>query len=95
MKDAVNDPEVEVVLIGLPNNLHLDAVKLAAAAKKAVFCTKPLGRNANEAKRMLELVEKAGVANGYMEDLVYTPKTLKALKSVEMGAVARLSGPFA
>ena len=46
MKDAVNDPEVEVVLIGLPNNLHLEAVKLAAAAKKAVFCTKPLGRNA-------------------------------------------------
>jgi len=42
MKDAVNDPEVEVVLIGLPNNLHLEAVKLAANAKKAVFCTKPL-----------------------------------------------------
>jgi predicted dehydrogenase len=87
MKDAVNDPEVDVVMIGLPNNLHLEAVKLAAEAKKAVFCTKPLGRNADEAKKMLEMVEKAGVTHGYMEDLVYTPKTLKALKSVEMGAV--------
>ena len=87
MKEAVNDPEVDVVMIGLPNNLHLEAVALAAAAKKAVFCTKPLGRNASEAKKMLDLVEKAGVTHGYMEDLVYTPKTLKALKSVETGAL--------
>lgn len=87
MKEAVNDPEVDVVMIGLPNNLHLEAVALAAAAKKAVFCTKPLGRNASEAKKMLDLVEKAGVTHGYMEDLVYTPKTLKALKSVDTGAV--------
>ena len=87
MKEAVNDPEVDVVMIGLPNNLHLVAVALASAAKKAVFCTKPLGRNAAEAKKMLDLVEKAGVTHGYMEDLVYTPKTLKALKSVETGAV--------
>lgn len=87
MKEAINDPEVEVVIIGLPNNLHLEAVLMAAAAKKAVFCTKPLGCNAQEAKQMLDAVEKAGVTHGYMEDLVYTPKTLKALQSVRGGAV--------
>ena len=91
MKDAINDPEVDVVVIGLPNNLHLEAVKLATASKKAVFCTKPLGRNAAEAKKMLDMVEKAGVTHGYMEDLVYTPKTLKALKSVEMGAIGEVT----
>jgi len=90
MKEAVNDPEVEVVMIGLPNNLHLEAVRLAAEAGKAVFCTKPLGRNAMEAKEMLDLVEKAGVVHGYMEDLVYTPKTIKALKSVEGGALGEV-----
>jgi predicted dehydrogenase len=91
MKDAVNDPEVDVVVIGLPNNLHLEAVKLAAASKKAIFCTKPLGRNAAEAKKMLDVVEKAGVTHGYMEDLVYTPKTLKALKSVKAGAIGQVT----
>jgi predicted dehydrogenase len=91
MKDAINDPDVEVVVIGLPNNLHLEAVKLAATCKKAILCTKPLGRNAAEAKKMLDMVEKAGVANGYLEDLVYTPKTLKALKSVEMGALGQVT----
>ena len=56
---------------------------LAAAAGKAVLCTKPLGRTADEARRMLETVEKAGVFGGYLEDLCYTPKTLKAVRSVQ------------
>jgi predicted dehydrogenase len=91
MKDAVNDPEVEMVVVGLPNYLHLEAVMIAAAAKKAVLCTKPLGRNASEAKKMLDAVEKAGILNGYLEDLVYTPKTLKALQSVRSGAIGQVT----
>ena len=51
-------------------------------AGKAVLCTKPLGRTADEARRMLETVETAGVFGGYLEDLCYTPKTLKAIASV-------------
>ena len=66
MKEAVEDPEVDVVIIGLPNNLHFEAVALAAEAGKAVFCTKPLGRNADEAKSMLDIVENAGITHGYM-----------------------------
>jgi predicted dehydrogenase len=49
--------------------------------------TKPLARSAEEAGRILEVVERAGVFGGYLEDLVYTPKTLKALASVRSGAV--------
>ena len=71
-----------LVIVGLPNDLHKEAVLAAAAAGKAVLCTKPLGRNAAEAMEMLEAVEQAGVFHGYLEDLVYTPKTLKALESV-------------
>lgn len=90
MEEAVNDPEVDTVIIGLPNSLHLKAVELAASAKKPVLCTKPLGCNAGEAKKMLELVEKAGVQHGYLEDLVYTPKTIKALQAVRTGAVGKV-----
>jgi predicted dehydrogenase len=62
-------------------------VTAVARAGKAVLCTKPLGRTAAEARRMLEAVEKAGVFAGYLEDLVYTPKTLKAVRSVQDGAI--------
>lgn len=87
LKEAVNHPEVDTVIIGLPNDLHKSAVLAVAEAGKAVLCTKPLGRTAAEAKLMLEAVEKAGVFHGYLEDLVYTHKTLKALRSVKNGAL--------
>ncbi|MGQ9621278.1 MAG: Gfo/Idh/MocA family protein [Bacteroidales bacterium] len=90
MREAVNVPDVELVVIALPNNLHLEAVKLAAEAGKGVLCTKPLGRNAPEAYEMLETVEKAGVFNGYLEDLVYTPKTLKGLEAVRQGSLGQV-----
>lgn len=90
MEAAINRPDVEVVCISLPNNLHEEAVMLCCKHKKAVMTTKPLGRNAAEAKRMLEAVEKAGVFNGYLEDLVYTPKFLKAIESVKNGALGRI-----
>ncbi len=84
---AVNHPDTDVVIIALPNHLHEEAVGLAAAAGKAVLCTKPLGRTADEARRMLETVERAGVFGGYLEDLCYTPKTLKAIRSAQAGAI--------
>lgn len=90
MAAAINDTETDVIVVGLPNHLHEEAVMLAARAGKAVLCTKPLGRNAAEAKRMLEAVEKAGVFAGYLEDLVYTPKTLKAIHSTHNGAIGRV-----
>jgi len=90
MKAAIEDPETDTVIIGLPNHLHLQAVTMAEAAGKAVLCTKPLGRNAEEAKLMLEAVEKAGVFHAYLEDLVYTPKTLKSLDAVHKGALGKV-----
>ncbi len=90
MEDAVGDPEVDVVVIGLPNYLHKQAALMAASCGKAVLCTKPLARNAAEAREMLDAVEKAGVFHGYLEDLVYTPKTLKALESVRRGDIGKI-----
>ena len=91
IETAVNDPETDLVIIGLPNFLHRQGVMAAVKAKKAVMCTKPLGRDAAEAKEMLEAVEQAGIFAGYLEDLVYTPKTLKALDSVKKGALGQVT----
>lgn len=90
MDEAIEDADAEVVLIALPNFLHKEAAMKAASAGKAVLCTKPLAMNGQEAKEILEAVEEAGVFHGYLEDLVYTPKTLKALKSVKEGTLGRI-----
>ena len=90
LEEAIARPEVEVVCISLPNFLHEEAVMLCCKHKKAVMTTKPLGRNSVEAKRMLEAVEQAEIFNGYLEDLVYTPKFIKAHESVKNGALGRI-----
>ncbi len=87
MEAAIRHADTDVVVVALPNQLHEQAVSAAAAAGKAVLCTKPLGRDAAEAARMLATVEAAGVFGGYLEDLCYTPKTLKAIAAVEGGAL--------
>ncbi len=90
MNEAIDHPEVDVVLIALPNDLHELAVEQCALAKKHVICTKPLGRNAQEAKRMLDCIEAAGIFGGYLEDLCYTPKFLKSLESIRQGSIGRV-----
>ncbi len=90
IKDCVSHPDVEAVIIGLSNDMHLPAVLEAAAAGRHVCCTKPLGRNAAEALQMLQAVEKAGVTGGYLEDLCYTPKFLKSLAAVQNGSIGEV-----
>lgn len=90
LKEAIEGTDSDVVVVALPNYQHEEAVFAAAAAGKAVLCTKPLGRNAAESLRMLEACEKAGVFHGYLEDLVYPPKTLKALESVKNGSLGKV-----
>ena len=90
MREAIFDPGTDLVVIGIPNYLHKEAILMACEAGKDVVCTKPLAMNAADAREILEAVEKAGIFNGYLEDLVYTPKTLKAIEMVRRGSLGRV-----
>jgi predicted dehydrogenase len=50
----------------------------------------PLARSSDEAKTMLDTVENAGVFHGYLEDLAYTPKTIKAAQMIRDGAIGKV-----
>lgn len=84
------DPGVDLVVIALPNEVHLEAVRLAAAAGKGIVCTKPLARTEAEAAEMLRVVREAGVWHGYAESSVFSPNVAKAHQMVEAGAIGRL-----
>lgn len=87
LQEAIEHPDTDVVVVALPNHLHEEAIGMVAASGKALLVTKPLARDAAEAKRIVDVVESAGIFAGYLEDLVYTPKTLKAIDSVRAGAI--------
>jgi len=89
--DAVcADPEVDLVVVSLPNHLHRGAVSAAVAAGKAVACTKPLGRTAAEAGDMLHVVTDAGAFNAYLENVVYNTETERMREMIEAGAIGRV-----
>jgi len=90
IKDCVSHKDVDAVIIGLSNDMHLEGVLACAAAGKHVLCTKPLGRNAKEALQMLQAVEKANITGGYLEDLVYSPKSIKSLAMIRNGAIGEV-----
>jgi len=90
INEAVIHPSVDTVIVALPNHLHEEAILACVKHKKAVLCTKPLGRNAEEGLRILKAVEEAGIFNGYLEDLVYTPKFLKSQEIVQSGSLGKI-----
>src|SRR5215216_2486773 len=54
LEQAIAHPETDVVVVGVPNHLHEEAIALCAQHRKAVLCTKPLARDAAEARRILD-----------------------------------------
>jgi len=90
IKQCVEHADVDAVIIALSNDMHLESIMACADAGKHVLCTKPLGRNAQEALQMLQAVDKANVTGGYLEDLCYSPKFLKSLASIKAGTIGEV-----
>jgi 1,5-anhydro-D-fructose reductase (1,5-anhydro-D-mannitol-forming) len=57
----VSDPDLDGVIVATPDRLHVDQVTTAARAGKHILCEKPLATSVDEAGRMVEEVESAGV----------------------------------
>lgn len=60
-REAVADPEVDLVDICLPDSLHYPVAKAALMAGKHVHCEKPLADTAAEAKDLADLARARGL----------------------------------
>ncbi len=90
-------PHVDVIALFAPNFARLshvqevvDAVK-AGSRLKGIICEKPLGRNLPEARRLIRLVEDAGLRHIYFENQLHM-KTLQSVRA-QMAAVMGAMGP--
>lgn len=58
---VANDPDVDIIYVGTPNNLHYENVKASIEAGKAVLCEKPLMLNSHQAQELIDLARKKNV----------------------------------
>jgi predicted dehydrogenase len=83
-------PDIDVVDICTPNNLHCEIAIEAARHGKMILCEKPLALNSQEGQRMVEAVEKAGVPNMVWYNYRRVPAVTLAKQLIDEGRLGRI-----
>lgn len=65
---ALDDPNVDAIVLATPHSLHVDQIRQCAAAGKPVFSEKPLALSVTEARRAIEACRSAGIVLGLGTD---------------------------
>jgi len=88
--DLLAIPEIEMVTIAAPNYVHAQITADAARAGKHIVCEKPLCMTIEEADAMIDVCEREGVLLLYAEELMFTPKYVKAKEMADQGAFGKI-----
>jgi len=86
----LEDPDLDVVYVSLPNSLHVEWSIRALEAGKHVLCEKPMDRRVDAVERAFDTADRAGRL--LMEAFMYRhhPQTRKAAELVRAGAIGEL-----
>ncbi|HEX3984226.1 MAG TPA: Gfo/Idh/MocA family oxidoreductase, partial [Acidisoma sp.] len=91
-QQLVADPSVDVVDITAPNQLHPPIALAALALGKPVYCEKPLAPTADEAWRMVQAAERAGVVTQVGFNYICNPLLVLAREMIEAGELGQIWG---
>ena len=81
IRELVADPAIDALWLTGPNHRRVenveaivDAVERGEGTLRGIACEKPLARSVAEAEHILALVQRAGLAHGYLENQVFAPQ---------------------
>lgn len=89
-EEVINDPDVDVVYIGLTHNFHYEYTKKCLVAHKPVLCEKPLVTTQKQAEELVSLAKKN---NTFLMEAMWTrcmPAYLKAQEWVQSGKIGQV-----
>jgi predicted dehydrogenase len=89
-EELVAAPDVDVVSVCTPNNLHRPMVELALAAGKHIVCEKPLALTVAEAEHLAGLAARAGTVHAVPFVYRYYPTVREARARIARGDAGRL-----
>ncbi|HEX8681316.1 MAG TPA: Gfo/Idh/MocA family oxidoreductase [Ardenticatenaceae bacterium] len=89
-RDLLTDDSVQLLDNGGPNDAHAEPSIAAAEAGKHIICEKPLARTGEEAKRMLDAVNRAGVKHMVGFNYRFVPAIRQAYNLIQSGALGQI-----
>ncbi|MFS8050765.1 Gfo/Idh/MocA family protein [Rhizobium sp. BR 314] len=98
LEAVAEDTDVDVIYVGLPNDLHARAVLAAAAQGKAVLCEKSLATTMDDARAISKAVRDSGIF--FVEGLMYLGHPIIAafgdvIASGRLGRLRMVSATYA
>jgi predicted dehydrogenase len=99
--DMIADPNIDALWVCSPNFARIEAFEEIANAISSgkgeligVTCEKPLGRNVEEAKRVLELTQSVNLLDGYLENQIFAPSITRGKEIVWARGAATTGRPY-
>jgi len=93
----IADPEIRVVHLATPNNLHFPHAKAALLAGKHVVCEKPLAMTSAEAGELVRLAKQTGLVNAVNFNIRFYPINHQAhvmVQKGELGDIFTIHGSY-
>ena len=99
--DMIADPNIDALWVCSPNFARIETFEEIASAISSgkgeligVTCEKPLGRNVEEAKRVLELTQSVNLLDGYLENQIFAPSITRGKEIVWARGAATTGRPY-
>ena len=89
-RKVVEDKNIDVIEVCVPNNFHAEVAIAAAKAGKIVICEKPLALNGAQALEMTKAVEAAGVPNFVSFNYRRIPAVTMAKQLIDQGRLGKI-----
>ena len=101
LAEMVADPTIDALWVCGPNFARIenfqeitDTVTRGKGELRGIACEKPLARNVAEAKQVLELTKKAGIAHGYLENQAFAPAVAQGRALIWARGAALTGRPY-
>jgi predicted dehydrogenase len=89
-KKVVERDDIDIIDISAPPALHYEIAVAAAKAGKHIFCEKPIALTSDEALKMYEAADEAGVVHYLNHNYRRTPAVVLAKQMIEEGKLGKI-----
>jgi predicted dehydrogenase len=90
LDEALSDPDAAIYFDAQVTSQRAPAVKAAIAARKHIYCEKPIAASLEESMELVRLANRAGVKNGVVQDKLFLPGLRKLRVLIESGFFGRI-----